>query len=231
MAFETIFYVQPGDIAYHSNRGADDDDYNLHLIQQTTVIAPALPKLVLVDVPGANGSVDLTEVLGAGVMYNDRLITITYALYPGSDWEETKSRVSNAINGMRCRISFDDDPEWYYEGRVQVTDHSTDRMLRQITVEAICQPFKRRFVQSFVGATLSQSSYTDLDLAIGKEGQIPVITVSAPTEVVWGDFLINFLPGTNVAPELYMNGTQKISAILLDPGIGSISVSWREGSL
>ena len=37
----------------------------LHLIQQTIKIGPAVPRTSYLQVPGADGSIDLTDALGA----------------------------------------------------------------------------------------------------------------------------------------------------------------------
>ena len=76
----------------HSNR-------DLMLIQQSIEISPAIPRINIVDVPGANGGLDLTEALGVGVLYKDREIKWTFALYPGANWAERFQAVSGSING------------------------------------------------------------------------------------------------------------------------------------
>ena len=45
---------------------------DLRLIQQSVKITPAKPRLNLLDVPGANGKVDLTEANGAGVTFESK---------------------------------------------------------------------------------------------------------------------------------------------------------------
>ena len=110
---------------------------NLNLIQQKVEITPAEPKTNFVDIPGADGSKDLTEALGVGVKYKDREITWTFALYPGQKREPKFSEVANALNGKLFDIVLDDDCLWYYSGRVTVTDHKSDKLLHQITMHKI----------------------------------------------------------------------------------------------
>lgn len=115
---------------------------DLNLIQQTVEVDPAEPKLNLVEIPGADGAVDMTEQPAGRVTYNTRKITWTFALYPGENWDSKHRQVSNALNGRRCNITLDSDPAYYYQGRLSVSKHKVDGVLRQITVVAICQPYK-----------------------------------------------------------------------------------------
>jgi hypothetical protein len=117
---------------------------DLNLIQQKVEVEPAEPKMNLVEIPGADGAVDMTEQPAGRVTYKTRKITWTFALYPGENWDAKHRQVNNALNGRRCDITLDSDPEYYYQGRLAVKKHNVDGLLRQIVVEAICQPYKLR---------------------------------------------------------------------------------------
>ena len=201
----------------------------LHLIQQNVEVGPAEPKTSLVEIPGGNGSIDLTEALRAGVAYKDRTIKWTFALYPGEPWASKRSEVSNAINGKRLQIVLDDDPTWYYDGRVSVTDHKSDNRLHQITVEVTCAPYKRRLTESSAEAELSPVA-TEIPLAIGQMQLVPKITVEQETTIEWGDYTVTVSAGTHLLPDLLMSGAQTIQANTTS-GSGTITISWREGSL
>ena len=57
--------------------------YDLDLILSAVEVPPAIPKMVYVDIPGADGSLDLTEAHGE-VKYNDRTISMLFTLNPAS---------------------------------------------------------------------------------------------------------------------------------------------------
>lgn len=132
---------------------------DLNLIQQLVEVQPAEPKLNLVDIPGADGSRDLSTLPAGRVVYADRSITWTFALYPGEKWDAKHRQVSNALNGRECKITLDTDPDYYYWGRLSVKKYNHDRTLHQITVEAICRPWilkqnPTRVLVSFCGKNL-----------------------------------------------------------------------------
>lgn len=213
----------------HTQFGSIHSGTDLHLVPESIEIEPAEPKLNLVEVPYRNGSVDLTEALGVGVTYNDRAIKWAFSLYPGADWAEKRSEVSNAINGKRLHITMDDDSGWYYDGRVTVSGHKSDKLYHQITVEATCAPYKRKATESSVSAELSTVS-SEISLAIGQMPLVPKITVEQETTIEWGDYTVTVSAGTHLLPDLLMSGAQTIQAKTTS-GSGTITISWREGSL
>ncbi len=137
-------------MARGTNFGGVHSHHNLNLIQQKVDVEPAAPKLNMIEIPGADGAVDMTEQPAGRVTYKTRKITWTFALYPGENWDAKRTQVSNALNGRRANITLDSDPGYYYQGRLSVSKHKVDRQLRQITVEAICQPYKLKQDQTQV---------------------------------------------------------------------------------
>ena len=96
--------------------------YDLNLILSAVDIPPAKPKTSYVDVPGADGDVDLTEAHGE-VKYSDREITFTFTMNPAGDlsesaWTEKKTEVSNELNGRSMKITLDKDDEFYWLGKM-----------------------------------------------------------------------------------------------------------------
>lgn len=210
--------------------GTIHSDTDLHLIQQSIEIAPASPKTKYADVPGANGRKDLTEALGVGVVYNDRDLSWTFALYPGDDWPTKRAAVSNALNGLACHITPDDESGWYYDGRLIVSAHKSDRLLHQITVKASCRPYKRKTTESTVTRSDLSTSLKSLNCNIGAMPLIPEITVAQATTIAWGSVTTTVQAGTHKLADLRMSGAQTIKAKVAS-GTGSITIKWREGSL
>ena len=201
---------------------------DLHLVPESIQIDPAEPKKNLVEIPYGTGSVDLTEALGI-VTFNDRKITWIFSLFPGDDWVEKRSEVSNALNGKRLHITPDDDPGWYYDGRITVSGHKSDKLYHQITVEATCSPYKRRDQETVVTKSIG-TELTGIPCPIGAMPLVPKITVGQDTTLQWGDYSISVSEGSHLLPALLMQGDQVIQAKTAE-GTGTITISWREGSL
>lgn len=152
-------------MARGTNFGGTHSHLDLNLIQQKVEVEPAEPKLNMIEIPGADGAVDLTEQPGGQVKYKTRKITWTFALYPGENWDAKHRQVSNVLNGRRCDITLDTDPEYYYQGRLAVKKYNVDRSLRQIIVEAICQPYKLRQLMTQVFVPFSGKNLLDVSEA------------------------------------------------------------------
>lgn len=203
---------------------------DLNLIQQLVDVQPAEPKLNLIDIPGADGSKDLSEQPAGRMTYHDRKLTWTFALYPGENWHDKHRQVSNALNGKRCRITLDDDPAYCYVGRLAVKKYSTDRLLRQITIEATCSPYRLKQEITTVTAQLG-AEYSTIILANDRKPVVPEITVTAETQLLWhgATYIIN--AGTHKVLNVELQeGENTLTAKTLS-GTGTITVVYQEGAL
>ena len=127
---------------------------NLNLILSSVSIPPATVKTNYIDIPGADGSIDLTEALGA-VRYKPRSCSFVFSVFPYEDFEEKKKQISNLLNGKRCKILLDKDPAYYWLGRCSVNNYASDKNLHKITVNATVDPYKYRIDETAVDVELS----------------------------------------------------------------------------
>lgn len=98
-----------------------------------------------INIPEADGALDLTEALTGEVHYGNREIKLTYettAKRSGKSWAELLSAVSTALHGQRKKIAFDDDPEWAYLGRCAIDAFETSRVHQKMTIVCTCEPYK-----------------------------------------------------------------------------------------
>lgn len=211
--------------------GGVHSDIDLHLIQQAVDVQPAEPKLNLIEIPGADGAKDLSTHPAGRVVYNDRKITWTFALYPGDIWAEKHRKVSGALNGKYCQITLDNDPDYYYLGRLVVKSYKVDNQLRQITIEASCRPYMLRQAETVVRVTNLTTTYQTLRLVNDRMPAIPTITVTAETTLRWNGGTITVAPGTHKILDIELQeGTNQLEAKVTS-GTGSITLTYQEGAL
>lgn len=117
------------------------DDLNLILAPFTPT--PAEPQTNFLKVPGRDGYLDLTEANGE-VKYNSREFVFTFTVAPGDalTFDERASEVANALNGLRCKITLDRDPDYYWFGRCAVDKYMQDKNIGKIEVKATVDPYK-----------------------------------------------------------------------------------------
>lgn len=91
------------------------------MLRETPKITSPEPKTHYVDIPGAHGMLDLTEMLTGKVQYKNRKITMEYVTLAGrGDWPAIYSDILTELQGQLKQITLDDDPQHYYTGRVTV---------------------------------------------------------------------------------------------------------------
>ena len=156
--------------------------YDWNMVLAPVEIPPAIPKTNFVDIPGGDGSADLTEALG-GVKFKDRVCPFTFTVFPYENFEEKKMQVSNFLNGKRCKITLDKDPDYYWVGRCVVDNYASDRNLRQISVKATVTPYKLRLNPTVV----SVNAGTDVSVTLknGRKTVVPTIETLAATTIIF----------------------------------------------
>ncbi len=114
------------------------------MLKSKPVISPPTPKTKLIQVPGSNTVIDLTEALTGEVKYELRTIRCVFCVVGGRlKWPAVYSAVLNEIHGKRMKIVMDDDPNYYYIGRVAVSQFDSDEASATIVVTAEVEPYKR----------------------------------------------------------------------------------------
>lgn len=142
---------------YHSYR-------DLHLILTEKTIGTPSPKTELIDIPGSDGVLDFTEFFD-GVKYNNRELSFEFStLVPQSEFMTLFSMVQNALHGKKMMISLDADPEWYYIGRISVSEWKADRRIGLLTIDCDCEPYKYRLTSQIVN--LAGRNLINLDAGI-----------------------------------------------------------------
>lgn len=121
---------------------------DLHLIPESRpVIAPPKVRENYVDVPGAHGSVDLTDILIGRPLYENRTGSFDFYVDHTNEeydrWDYAYDKLLNLLNGFKKKIILKDSPSYYYEGRLSVNSWKTDKLASQITLDYNVQPFKR----------------------------------------------------------------------------------------
>lgn len=119
------------------------------------------PKQFLIDIPGADGSIDMTEYFG-GVKYENRKITLVFT-FPqrGKRLLAVYSDFLAAVHGKYFdSIILDDDKQFHYAGRITVGNLSKSS-LSKINVECDCQPYKYSNAKKTVTINVTDTEFPD----------------------------------------------------------------------
>lgn len=167
---------------------------DLNLVLSSVNIPPAEVKKNYIDIPGGDGSVDLTAALGE-VRYKDRECTFTFSCFPQDDFEEKKTRISNLLNGAVCRIRLDKDPGYYYQGRCFVNEYASDKNLHKIVVGATVAPYKLK--TNVTTVTIRAGESVSVALVNSRKSVVPTITTTANTTIKFGGNTYTLNAGTH----------------------------------
>lgn len=176
-------------IRFGNNHSFDD----LHLVLSTMKIPPAKPKTSFIDLPGADGSVDLTEAFGR-VKYSNREASFTFTVLPNQNFEQVKRFVCGKINGSRMKILVEKDPDYFWNGRCYVDEYNSDAALNQIVVAAILDPYKLKETETFSFSSSTDERNADFHI----KGDFPVTLewqFTKETSIKIGTDLQKFSPG------------------------------------
>lgn len=201
---------------------------DLHLIEAKVDIEPAKPKTNFIDIPGADGSKDFSESPAGRVVFKTRKVTWTYKLYPGDNWLDKYTEVSNAINGKSGNIRLHGDL-YVFKGRISVDKYASDSILHTITVVAICQPYKQR-----VGVTITAdltTEYSTFTLQSLRMPAVPTIKVTAGTTLLWAGNTFSLSPGTHKVLDIELSEGENILQAKTTTGTGSIQIWYPRGVL
>ena len=108
------------------------------------IFTPPQPETKLIKVPGSDVVIDLTESLTGKTHYGIRKGTFEFYVIGGrSEWPSVYSSILNELHGKRMQITMDDDPNYYYIGRVAVDEWQSDKATATIVITAEVEPYKR----------------------------------------------------------------------------------------
>lgn len=105
-------------------------------------------KTVYVDIPGADGSLDLTTSLTGDVMFENRSASFEFQVISRRDWVQVYSNIADYLHGQKMRIVLDDDPQYFYLGRAQINKWKSDKNFSTITIDVIADPYKYELFSS-----------------------------------------------------------------------------------
>lgn len=236
---------------YHSitfgNKNTWDD---WHLIPSTRpLFNPPNPKTQFIDIPGANGQIDLTESLTGYPVYENRQGSNEFYVVNGyQSWDVLYSEIMNYLHGKKMRAYLEDDPYFYYEGRFSVNQWKSDKYWSIITIDYDVYPYKKEpntsledwlwdpfdfeygIIREYGGLTVA--GILSLEILGRAEPVVPTIIVDSADEsgmdVKVGSKMYHLNEGSNVNPNIVIGSS---NVTLQFTGQGTVSVQYQGGSL
>ena len=203
-----------------------------------------------IEIPGADGMLDLTTYLTGGPVYGQRNGSLSFKIANGIENIETiRSKMVNTIHGKRMAIVLDDDPDYYYEGRFTVGNIEPASDYSGITITYQLDTYKLRIKSYgsdyptlwdtfnfetdydysilYPSVIVNNSTKTFYIYAENYPFQLSAIWVSGNVDVSFGGVTKNLHAAGSVNLGTASNGSNTLTIT----GTGSVKIYWRGGSL
>ena len=177
------------------------DDWHLIPVKRPFIVNPAV-KFKSVDLVGANGELDYTTTLVGYPLYENRKNSLVFRMVDAEDQHSAQARRDEIVaylHGRYRQMTLEDQPEYYYQGRFEVTDNTYKGKgeWADITINYNLEPFKYYISQStddwlwdpfsfetgiiqkafFYGIETSSDSWTYINNLVSLVGDMPVYPV------------------------------------------------------
>lgn len=215
------------------------------LILTSTQIGFPNMKRETINIPGADGELDFSEVLTGEVKYENRKISFTFVTTDRyKNWKNKISEISNYLHGQKFKIILDEDPSYYYFGRVEINSFKSDKSIGKISIDCEVEPYKYDLYSStedwkwdtfnFENGIINKTKDILVRgektiVIIGKRKKyIPEISCDNLLQVVFNSKTYKLLPGTQKVLNMEIcEGINELKFI----GMGKVSINYRGGSL
>ena len=131
---------------YHSIIIGEKNTYDdWHLVPSSRpVVNPPEPKYSFVDIPGGNGSIDLTEANGMDLVYANREGSWEFLVENDHEsWDLIYYNIINYCHGKYFDfIQLEDERSYIYKGRVRLNQWRSDPNWSKVTLDYILDPYK-----------------------------------------------------------------------------------------
>lgn len=181
------------------------------------------------EIIGMQGALDLTEKLGE-VFYDNRTLNLGMK-HPGRDWYSDFESMMNMFHGKTVHISFGNDPDWYYSGRLSIDGYSARN--HELSMSASVFPFKMAKSKTIISRSINaanEDAAETIDLSGSRLKVSPMITVTTGTGITlkWGERTVTLDSGSR-----YVDGlTVGPSGLTIKAwGTGDLQISYRVGLL
>lgn len=196
------------------------------------VIAPPKPKTTVVEIPGSSSVIDLSEFLTGDISYENRKGTIEFVVMNEKpiSWFELYSQILDFLHGRIVQVQLEEEPEYYYEGRCDVEEWSSESDYSRISINYDLYPFKYQST-----ATEETIDLTGTDVAktytVGRMPVVPKFVVSGTdpeVSVTFKGTSHNLPTGESaVAGVVFEEGSNSVTF----SGTGTVKIIYRGGRL
>lgn len=202
---------------------------DLGLILTSKTIGMPEPKTATIQVPGADGELDYTEYFG-DVKYTNRTLEFEFSIIDApADFLKLYSRLHNTMNGRKMKITLDDDPGFYYTGRVFIDEWKSNGRIGKVVIGVNAEPYKLKETKTIVSQIISAP--TAITCRNSRKPVIPKIIASAEITATFRNYSLAFGPGSITDEEIIFVQGENVLMVRPTSGTATVTIEYQEGEL
>lgn len=201
------------------------EEYGLYLTQEIEIEAPA-KKTNYLNIPGADGSIDLSDHPQGRPVYADR--EIGFELFkPVDDFDlrALRTEMMNRWHGRKVKLHLPDDPAHYFYGVLNIGKQKKFNT-GIIPCVLLCDPWRYKNDVTSVTVNLSAGGNT-LHLTNERRPVNPKFTVQGSATVVTDNGQYVFEDGTYIELSIILGEGDNVITV---SGTGTLTIEYQEGS-
>ena len=205
----------------------DYHSYNdLLLILTKKEIGSPQIKTKIVNVDGAHSRIDYTEYFGE-VKYDNMKHRFDFkSIIPQTQFLAQFSETKDKLHGRMLKIVLDEEPDYFYMGRLSVSSFTNDRNIGIISIECDCEPWKYKKDKTVVSQAVDGGAA--IVLQNSRKKVVPTITTTASMTIAFDGSSTTIGAGTFTIPTLELSeGANEVVVT----GTGKITFTYQEGGL
>ena len=212
------------DVIFNDEKSAYDE-WNI-VLTKADIPLPE-PKVSLVEIKGADGVLDLSEVLTGDILYNNRTITLTFEMMDDTDYYDLISNISNYLHGRIVTISLTNDEDYYYVGRASISQWQCIKRQGIIVITVDAEPYKYAVTETTMIVNVANQTKT-ITLQNNRKRVCPMLNVTGTITLTINGVNYKLAEGKQQLSNFRLvegNNVVKVS------GNGTLTITYRQGEL
>lgn len=212
------------DVIFNGDKSAYAD-WNI-ILTKAEIPLPA-PKISTVDIKGADGVLDLSEVLTGEVRYDNRTMKLTFEMLNDNDYYSLITEISNYLHGRMVTVTLSNDEDYYYKGRASIDSWECVKRKGTIVISVDCEPYKYQCIETVTTVTVTNQTKT-ITLINNRKTVCPTLTVTGTITLTIDGVDYELSEGKQQLINFKLfegNNAVKVS------GNGTLVITYRQGAL
>ena len=201
------------------------EDWNIVLTK--VELPPPEPKTMSVEIKGADGELDLSEVLTDDIKFKNRTIKLTFEVMDDKQYYSITSEMAKYLHGKMVTVRLNDDEDYYYTGRASINSWECVKRKGTIVVSVDADPYKYDVIERIFNVNLNNETKT-IVLINGRKHICPILDVTGSVTLIWEGESYTLLEGKQQMLRFILKeGNNTVSFT----GTGTVKITYRRGEL